>query len=53
MLKSVVHAVVPPVALLEARIATGRDESDIFHWERKGKEPDWRDKGAIGVNKVG
>ena len=31
------HAVVPPVGLLEATNAPGTGESDIFHGEREGK----------------
>ena len=31
------HAVVPPVGLLEATNAPGTGESDIFHGEKEGK----------------
>ena len=41
-LKVVVHAVVPPVVLLEATNAPGTGESDIFygHMEGKRAEPE-------------
>ena len=39
-----VHAVVPPVGLLEATNAPGTCESEIFHGHIEGKELDWRDK---------
>ena len=35
-LKVVVHAVVPPVGLLEAKNAPGTGESEIFHGEMDG-----------------
>ena len=36
-LKVVVHAVVPPVVLLEAKNAPGRSASEIFHGHLEGK----------------
>ena len=41
-LKVVVHAVVPPVVLLEAKDAPGRGQSEVFHGHMEGKraEPD-------------
>ena len=41
-LKVVVHAVVPPVVLLEAKNAPGMSQSEIFHGDMEGKraEPD-------------
>ena len=38
------HAVVPPVGLLEASNAPGTCESEIFHGHIEGKEIDWMDK---------
>ena len=52
-LNVVVHAVVPPVVLLEATNAPGTSESETFHGHTEGKkEPKRTDKGAIGANKV-
>ena len=51
-LKVVVHAVVPPARILEAKNATGTSESEILMGIWKEKEPNRTDKGAIGVNKV-
>ena len=39
-----VHAVVPPVGLLDATNAPSTCESEIFHGHIDGKELDWRDK---------
>ena len=36
-LKVVVHAVVPPVVLLEAKDAPGRGQSEVFHGHMEGK----------------
>ena len=38
------HAVVPPVGLLDATNAPSTCESEIFHGHIEGKELDWRDK---------
>ena len=43
-LKVAVHAVVPPVGLLDATNAPSTCESEIFHGHIEGKELDWRDK---------
>ena len=51
-LKVAVHAVVPPVVLLEAKNAPGTSQSEAFMGIWRGKEPNRTDKGAIGVNKV-
>ena len=51
-LKVAVHAVVPPVVLLEAKNAPGTSQSKFFMGIWRGKEPKQTDKGLIGVNKV-
>ena len=38
------HAVVPPVGLLDATNAPSTCESEIFHGHIEGKELDWSDK---------
>ena len=38
------HAVVPPLGLLDATNAPGTCESEIFNEHTEGKEIDWMDK---------
>ena len=50
-LKVVVHEVVSPAGLSEAKDAPGTSESETFHGPAEVKKPNRTDEGAMGSNK--